>query len=419
VDADLTDNVATTVRLLNEREWGTNSSTANDDIDLDLAYASLKEFLYSPLSLTLGRQELHLGSEMIVGDPDTNNSATGSPLSYNIQDLSARKAFDAVRAVLDYNPLVVNAVWAKVTEGTNTVNDDTTLSGLTANYALRKDTTLEAYGFAKTKDSNSTQFTTAQRATAAALTVSPTKADKVYTVGGRVQNSTIKDLNVSLESAFQFGRYNPGFDINSANAALTMKRQAWALEAIATYDLKDTPLIAKYISKYSPSITATYAYFSGDNAAQKTDTKKWRGWDPMYENQTFGHLANAIFDQTNMSLVGLGGKMKPIEDVAVNLDYYYYWLAKAYRGDGTGGTADVIYLKNNASANTYRMTHNRHLGQEVDLKLTYDYTEDVQFSLLTGVFLPGNAFAKGTEVTGTNAGRDAAGEVIGSMKVTF
>ncbi|MCX5703738.1 MAG: hypothetical protein NT066_04525, partial [Candidatus Omnitrophica bacterium] len=77
IDADLTDNVATTVRLINERTWD-NEGVNNTDIDLDLAYATLKEFLYSPLTLTLGRQELHFGNDMIVGDPDTNGvSAMG------------------------------------------------------------------------------------------------------------------------------------------------------------------------------------------------------------------------------------------------------------------------------------------------------------------------------------------------------
>ena len=61
INADLTDNVSVTARLLNEREWDTDATDA-EDIQLDLAYVTLKEFLYSPLTLTLGRQELHMGS---------------------------------------------------------------------------------------------------------------------------------------------------------------------------------------------------------------------------------------------------------------------------------------------------------------------------------------------------------------------
>jgi hypothetical protein len=64
------------------------------------------------------------------------------------------------------------------------------------------------------------------------------------------------------------------------------------------------------------------------------------------------------------------------------------------------------------------MSNNKHLGQEIDAKLTYDYTEDVQFGLLAGVFLPGAAFVDREDRT-TSTGKSPASEVIGSMKVTF
>ena len=87
VDADLTDNVIATVRLLNERSWGANSlgipsgygkiiggivDSVGDSVTIDLAYLTLKEFLYSPLTLTVGRQELRFGNALIIGDVDTN-----------------------------------------------------------------------------------------------------------------------------------------------------------------------------------------------------------------------------------------------------------------------------------------------------------------------------------------------------------
>jgi hypothetical protein len=57
------------------------------------------------------------------------------------------------------------------------------------------------------------------------------------------------------------------------------------------------------------------------------------------------------------------------------------------------------------------MTDDDCLGDEIDLKLTYDYSEDVQFGLEAGVFIPGDAFA--------NANDDEAYEVIGSVSVSF
>jgi hypothetical protein len=353
---------------------------------------------------------LHFGNDFIVGDPDTNGVALGSALPLNEQDLSARKAFDAVRATLNYDPLVMDLVWAKVSEGTNTLNDDTTLLGVNANYALDKQTNLEGYFFGKIKDGAATKANTAS------ITDNVNKADKVFTLGGKVRNTTLKNTTLSLESAYQFGTYNPAFDINSnLNLAPlysnTAPRSAWALEAMATYDLKD---IAR-IGKYSPSLTGMYIYLSGEDPQQKHGSDTYHGWDGMYENQTAGHLANAIMGFTNSQIVGLNGKMKPMEDLTLNVEYYYYWLVKGYTNNTV---TNLVNLKGIAGAPTYVMSNNKHLGQEIDAKLTYDYTEDVQFGLLAGVFLPGAAFVDREDRT-TSTGKSPASEVIGSMKVTF
>jgi hypothetical protein len=70
------------------------------------------------------------------------------------------------------------------------------------------------------------------------------------------------------------------------------------------------------------------------------------------------------------------------------------------------------------------MGKERHIGNEIDATLTYDYTEDVQFSLLGGVFVPTDAINDGYQVdTAIDGGRwphkASAEELIGSMKVTF
>src|SRR3989338_10636780 len=67
IDADLTDNVSTTVHLINERAWNQKDATADDsDIDLHLAYVTLREMLYSPLTVVVGRQAFSYGNSFIV-----------------------------------------------------------------------------------------------------------------------------------------------------------------------------------------------------------------------------------------------------------------------------------------------------------------------------------------------------------------
>ncbi|MBU0710086.1 MAG: alginate export family protein, partial [Candidatus Omnitrophica bacterium] len=144
VDADLTDNVTATVRLLNERTFGDEADADNNtvrinnsDVSLDLAYMTMKEFLYSPLTLTVGRQNLRFGNGLIIGDPDTNGISDGHNtaaryLPNSLDDLSLRKAFDAIRATLDYDPLVVDIVYSKIDENAVGLDDDTTLIGANA-----------------------------------------------------------------------------------------------------------------------------------------------------------------------------------------------------------------------------------------------------------------------------------------------
>src|SRR3989338_9020467 len=77
VSADLTDNVSTVINLVNQRDWNaddfvagdtatTNTTPSEFDIILDLAYVQMKEIFYSPLTLTIGRQDLWFGRWFII-----------------------------------------------------------------------------------------------------------------------------------------------------------------------------------------------------------------------------------------------------------------------------------------------------------------------------------------------------------------
>lgn len=394
VDADLTDNVMTTVRLLNERYWGTESDS-DSSIALDLAYVTLKEFLYSPLTMMVGRQELHFGNQMIIGDVDTNNivdpvsnfNSASSTTNYpGDAGLSARKAFDAIRANLNYDPLVLDIIMAKVDENSLTTGDDTTLWGINAGYKLDKNTNLEGYFFAK--DDSKKQY------------VQPvvgnghTQRDNVYTIGGRIGNVAEKekvDITSQAEMAYQFGNFIDDTDHQA-------DRSAWGAEAATTIGFKQM--------KYVPSLTVLAAWFTGkkDPSSATEQDENYKGWDPMFENQSFGDIANQSFDQTNIRLLGVIGTMKPTNDVTLKGEYYAYWFDQMYPNQST------IPMTRTGYTGTI-MEHKRWAGSEVDLTATYDYTEDVQFSLMYGLLLPGSAFSERNNCN--------ANELIGSMKVTF
>ena len=416
VDADLTDNVSATVRLINERNWEENDS-ASSDIDLDLAYVTLKEFLYSPLTLTIGRQELHFGNDMIIGDGvgnpvrnavsggigtnQTTNYAEATGYGSVNGDLAYRKAFDAVRATLNYDPLVIDVIFAVIDHENITgseTNDWINLYGVNAGYqfADKWNTLLEGYFWSK--NDSSAKYLGANTAA--------DKLDSVHTIGARVSTMPTSKLNIQQELAYQFGtKIRP-----ATTGALANDRSAWASQTV---------IMAIPGWKYEPTFGLIYSYFSGDanrDALLNAPAlgKNYHAWDPMFENQVNGHIINALFPQSNAHNIDVMAKFSPIEDVWVQMDYVYLLMAKASSQSGLANMNDYDGTGNAFNAGE------RHLGQEIDINLVYNYTEDVQFGLLCGWFFPGKAYASQSD-----QGRDGdkqkqvATEAIASCKVSF
>ena len=359
----------------------------------------------------MGRQELRFGNGWIVGDPDTNGLALASALAEG--DLSSRKSFDAIRARLDYNPLILDLIYAKIAENASTLNDDTTLSGVNAGYELSANTNLEGFIFSKVRGVTSTNgATSVDSGVATSFDTAKQATDVVNTVGARVVNKSVKNLTLDGQVAYQFGTYNPKLDpnarfVSATDKAETSARSAWGTEVVAVYDLKDVSMI----SKYEPTLTGVYVYLSGEGR-DKVGNKTYKGWDGMFEDQTFGHLINAVMGFSNVHLAGVSLKAKPATDLTAKLDYISGWFAKRYP------EGRAVALSGVSGARQFTMGKTPHFGQEIDLTLNYDYTEDVQMSLLGGVLLPTKAI-NARAAADPFRQRAIAAELIGSMKVTF
>lgn len=384
VSADLTDNVSAVVRLLNERAWGLEryQGTAQGDvsstsIDLDLAYVTLKEFLYSPLTLKVGRQEIKFGNGMVIGSGVTYTNIAGNTVPENIydngvpKDQRLRKSFDALRATLDYDPLIVDFLYAKMDGGSYTNRDDNIdIYGVNAAYKINKKASVQGYIFSKI-DGKTNEANTL-----------PGKANQVHTIGVLGYLEPIANLKTSLEMAGQVGERTP------TTADRSTQRRAYAIQAMADYAFKGV--------KLNPALGATLSYFSADN--QRGD-KVYRAWDAMQEGQAPNIFTN-YFTQTSVMVMNIRGAMKPMEDVTLMANYGYYHFPSRLNETG---------LVDNYSATTLAMTESKDGGSALDLGAKYDYTEDVQFGLDLGTFYPGKAFKNASN----------AAQIMTSMKVTF
>ncbi|HAZ09535.1 MAG: hypothetical protein A2047_05195 [Omnitrophica bacterium GWA2_41_15] len=387
VDADLTDNVSTSVRLLNERDWGVETA-ATTDIDLDLASVKMKEMFYAPLTLIIGRQNIRLGSGLVVGDPDTNDTAAFA--SITALDLSARKSFDAVRATLDYNPLVLDILMAKISTGAvlggGNTNDDINLYGLNAAYKFNQyNSEAEAYAIARID----------RNGAAAGATL---KTDTTYVYGVRGSLEPISKLVVDAELAIQRGDF-------AVSSTKTMDRSAWAGDIGGSYAID---------YKWSPKVALRYSYRSGQKQSgndaddDTTGTNDYKAWDTMFEDQTHGIVANQIFNgnndgvDSNGSTINVMASVVPVQDLTVAVDYYNFMLAEKWID---------LDVTTRTTFNVSNVRSKKNLGQELDLSLGYDYTEDVKLGLTAGFFMPGKTFLKHNN--------DMASTVMADVKVSF
>ena len=369
VDAELTDQVAATIALINERVWNADPGTSHDDpeMDLYLAYVTLREMLYSPLTLVIGRQNFSYGNSFIIDSTGTNNTAPAeSGITSIAKDLTKQTSLDAIRAILDYNPLTVDIVFAVIDSGTTTLadaEDSINLYGTNANYKLgdSMDSVLEAYFWKKVdKSVNST---------------AGNKSNEILTLGGRGSTNPIEGLNLQTELAYQKGSLNVA-------SAENRRRDAWGFQFITNYQLP-------VLEEYNPTTQYVFTKVTGDSESGSSLIDDSHAWDPMFENQGGGTIYNTLFNLSNLEIHSLAFGVNPMEDVLAKLSVHSLWLNQNV------GTSSLSFSQPDGSSESLPIEseEERHLGKELDFQLVYDYTEDVQIGGNLGWFFPGALFS--------------------------
>jgi len=373
IDSDLTDNVSATVGLINERVWGEDGEDTYGDnvVDLNLAYVTLREMLYSPLTVVIGRQNFVYGNAFVISSGGMSDELSGSLKSVP-GDMTKRNAADAVLMIFDYSPLTIDVVAAKVDSnnllGVGSQDDDIDLFGVNANWELgdNSGTVLESYFWARIDQSVKDD----------ALGV---KADTVYMPGVHIAANIMDSLSVSAELAYQFGNKNYG-------TAQSADRKAAGAQLIANYMVP-----FESTKSWSPVLTTAYTYVSGDsNPADLSDD--YEAWDPMFENQSNGKIYNTLFAQTDVHVVKVRGSIVPLEDLTAGIEWNGLWLDKPLEDTDADGLSSLSLLQPDGTSITTAMDTDRGLGAELTLDLAYDYTEDVKIGASYGVWFPGTAF---------------------------
>ena len=409
VGADLTENVSAFIRIANERDWNVNptsgTNTSSGDLDLSQAYITLKELLYSPLTLRIGQQPITWGRGFVLGSnliPGTIFGGGDRNASISPNEFTDFTAFDAIRGTLDLSgiaglPLTIDGVYIKLNENTIGNADDVNLLGFNiGSHFDSMNSEMETYWLNK-RDTTRT-----------VLGGIAGKPGSVNTIGIRGSAKPVEGAYTYGELAYQFGdrATDPNAVLRSGDA-----QQAWAFDLGADYTATSVAM--------TPKIGAEWIFWSGKDVDGAVG-----GWDPiargyfttaLREFQTgtgvggFYPVSQLCFAngaagtactgaQTNQHQLSLYGSVKPIEDLTIAPRLSWFFL-------------DVGALPSAAAAGTQVSKRKQYGGMEWDTVVTYNYTDDVQFGVIYGLFAPGNAY---------RAGRDGtAQELISSVSVKF
>jgi hypothetical protein len=415
VDADLSDNVSTEVGLINERAWNSEQSYyyggEDTNVQLYLATLTLREFLYSPLTLVIGRQVFNYGNGLIMGNGGPINTAVAGNLEYIDEGLTERTAYDGVTATLDYKPLTISLIYFKNGQTTDSIEGEGNLQdgnssdvfGYNANYQLSDpwSTVVEQYVFARI---NGVAYDDGN------INSSPAnKGDTLYVPGLRASTNPTKSLNLQGEVAWELG--NEEVQNDGTGPVEGEHRSAMAAQFLATYTLP-------VLEKYKPSVNASYTYVSGDkNGNDNYDTDKissaktYTAWDEFNTIQGAGTIYRSIFLMSNENILSAGASVAPLEDVTAAVTWSGLWSAEPYSNGATSENPLYLLQPNGEIDGTPAPVSNHDgywLGNETDINLTYNYTEDVTFGLNVGCFIPGDVFASRNNETASQAIADVA-----------
>ncbi len=400
VAADLTDNVSTVINLANQRDWnavqfnapgagpisagtGTRDTDRAFDVDVDLAYVQMKEIFYSPLTLTVGRQDMWFGNGFIIG---SNNTSWDNNFTTLADEYSVTTAFDAVRATLDFNPWTIDIAYSNIREDSLNAEDDTDLW-----------ITYISYKFAE-HNAVADVYNVNELDRTAIAGAGGTRDNDTYTLGTRVQFDPISQMTLGAEWAYQFGNYR------AANATATVfnpgrDRSAWAADIFASY---------RFDNKWKPEATLEWVAYSGEADLGNGSTQSYGAWNALYRGRfytayadfrEFLYATSDLSDQpatTNQEMIQLKGTIKPLDDLSLLSTITYLWNEEPTRTN---------------PGNVNSGSRSKEIGWEWDIQATYDYTEDVTFGFLAGWFFPGDQYTTPHDAT--------ASDMVSSIKVSF
>lgn len=331
VKADFTQEVSAFIELDSYDVWGEDFRSmyltgsdlrGGDNVDLYQAYIEARNLWDTPLTVRVGRQELALGNQWLVGLNDT------SSMFYGL-------SFDALRLTFANDVLSIDAIVAKLAENYGDfMEDDIDFYALYGSYTGIDSVTLDAYWMFVRDDVG-----------IYGAVVDGTTAD-LHTVGLR-GSGVIGGFDFELEAAYQFGDVDgvPACPLGFGEADVEYDSIGVNAEFGYTFD-----------ASIQPRIFARFAYLDGGDTDGCWSNDRTLPFNRLFSNVEYSEfLDNFTYDNgalSNVLVYGLGIQALVTESIELKL------LGTYLQADNDYDAGDT-------------------LGWEVGLYGEYQYTDDL------------------------------------------
>lgn len=386
VRADFTDEVSAFIELDSYDIWGEDfrsnyvtgadgRAVTNDDVEVYQSYIEAREMFGMPVRMRVGRQELILGSEWLVGNNDTSAGFRGL-------------SFDALRMTYATDMLSVDAIYSKLVERSPIEEDgDVDMYAVYASYLGMEDITLDAYWIlvrdARELEDTATVFL-ADWVEHNILKVDDYDTSYLNTIGLRGAG-TFGAFDFEAEVAYQFG--------NDGQVAFAQKLNGGGIFGAYGEDDADFGEFGANVEvgytfdmTMNPRVYLGAAYLGGED---NRDITFWEFINPFRKaeasisfNRLFSDVEYSEFlentDLSNVMIIRGGVSASVTESVDVALALSYFQALEEFDAPWSFeilGTEVVPF----PGQTWWTQENDSNLGLEVGLYATYNYSEDLTF----------------------------------------
>jgi Alginate export len=316
-EKEFADKSKAVITLQDVRIWGgqnpsiTDTGTERQATDIREAYLNLKNFLWSPFDLKVGRQKLEYGEQMLVGSLDWANVG---------------RSFDGAKLIWDTekNNLQIFSTFIQGSRSNDLNNAASPLntknmyfSGIYNAWKIHRAFKLDTYVFARNEEGTDRH------------------ANQLYTAGIRLSNRTDPGnktpedmlIDYSIDVAYQGGRY------------LGQEIEAYAAVGFLGVSFSTGSTVRMRFGGQG-------AYASGDN---DSSDGKYQTFDPLYPTPHYQFGQADMTSWRNLTGAGVDYTIWFGSDFSIKLDYWYamrtstsdYWYAIGGAANATTSIASL------------------------------------------------------------------------------